>query len=249
MAFSGRKLFYSIGLLLAAHCTAWCQTPSHIMLGYTEEIDAKQVKLWKSVNLSEYTGSYGFGESEAEWELIVLQVDSFLTFQAISHYWGKDAKSFLRKVENFKKVPVQNGRFHVGDLTGYFAVYMEDGKSRKGIVLTGKIVNATSSKDSGEFGPKDPYDLNETFSGKYPQLSYKIIDDAWLKSQSKDDLQLMRNEILARYGMRFQQGGKMFNYFSKQEWYVPQHDNVLTLLTEIEKRNLEKIQRIEKNNP
>lgn len=79
-----------------------------------------------------------------------------------------------------------------------------------------------------------------------PQLSYKIMDDAWLRSQSKDDLQLMRNEILARYGMRFQKGGKMFNYFSKQDWYQPQLDNVMGLLTEIEKRNLEKIQLFEK---
>ncbi|WMJ75531.1 YARHG domain-containing protein [Cytophagaceae bacterium ABcell3] len=55
-----------------------------------------------------------------------------------------------------------------------------------------------------------------------------------------EDLDIMRNEIFADYGLRFQTE-KWQQYFNKQEWYAPAYDNVDHLLTEIDKHNIQTI--------
>ncbi len=56
----------------------------------------------------------------------------------------------------------------------------------------------------------------------------------------------MRNEIFARYGMRFNRSGKMYAHFIKKDWYNPCRDNVSQWLTDIEKKNIAKIALLEK---
>jgi hypothetical protein len=55
-----------------------------------------------------------------------------------------------------------------------------------------------------------------------------------------DDLDLMRNEIFAEYGLRFKTD-KWRNYFSAQPWYRPRYDDVNDKLTEIDKHNIQLI--------
>ena len=57
----------------------------------------------------------------------------------------------------------------------------------------------------------------------------------------------MRNEIFARYGYIFKEGGEMEKYFKSQDWYTPEHKNVNDFLTEIEKENLKLIREVEAN--
>jgi hypothetical protein len=242
--------FISVLLLLLAHA-AWSQSPKYIY--ETEEgqqINEKNVKLWPVKSLQEYVGCYHFGLSEAEWTLVVLKVDSHLIFQAFSGGWGADEKGnqlWISHIETFDAVALNGTRFRAGYLQGFFALYVESGKQpEQGIVLTNQDVSRTAPGDSAEYGGKSKMALNEFFSGKYPQLSYKVMDDTWLSLKSKEELQIMRNEIYARYGFRFVKGGKMDVYFRKQHWYSPQKDNVNDLLNEIERRNIEKILRLEK---
>lgn len=42
---------------------------------------------------------------------------------------------------------------------------------------------------------------------------------------------------------------KQYEHFSKMEWYRPYRDDAGPCLTEIEKRNLQKIEKWEKKNP
>ena len=226
------------------------QTPKFVYVGQEgEQINEKQVKLWPAASLDEYVGVYNFGESEGEWIMLVLKVDSHLIFQAYSGFWGKtdrDKDAWVRKAENLKSAPVQKGRFAAGKLKGFFATYTDD-KVYKGMVLTGEVGNAVASADTAEFGYKSKGPFKDHFYyGEYPQLTYQLMEDAWFKSKTKDELQLMRNEIFARYGMRFNKGGKMYVHFIKEDWYQPRLDNVTALLNEIEKRNLEKIRQYEK---
>jgi hypothetical protein len=61
----------------------------------------------------------------------------------------------------------------------------------------------------------------------------------WLSNHlTIEDLDLMRNEIYADYGLKFKTT-KWQQYFSKQPWYKPSYDNVDHLLTETDKKNLE----------
>lgn len=50
-------------------------------------------------------------------------------------------------------------------------------------------------------------------------------------------LDIMRNEIFAEYGYIFK-SEKWSNYFRKIEWYKPEHNNVDSLLNDIEKENV-----------
>lgn len=57
---------------------------------------------------------------------------------------------------------------------------------------------------------------------------------------SVEDLDIMRNEIFARYGLKFKTE-KWQKYFSTKPWYKPQSDNVDSKLTDIEKHNIQVI--------
>jgi hypothetical protein len=57
---------------------------------------------------------------------------------------------------------------------------------------------------------------------------------------SPEDLDLMRNEIYAEYGLKFKTD-KWKKYFSQQDWYQGRYDNVDDKLTETDKHNIQVI--------
>ena len=59
----------------------------------------------------------------------------------------------------------------------------------------------------------------------------------------------MRNEVFARYGFIFNDGGKMDTYFNLLSWYSPQHKNVDAFLTPLEKMNIALIEKLENKQP
>lgn len=72
---------------------------------------------------------------------------------------------------------------------------------------------------------------------------YPIL--AFTDHLSLEDLEYMRNEIYARHGFKFkdQAWAKTFAIYS---WYKPKRSNVNSLLTPVEKQNLELIKQVEK---
>jgi hypothetical protein len=62
---------------------------------------------------------------------------------------------------------------------------------------------------------------------------------------SIEDLDLMRNEIFADYGYKFQTE-KWQKYFGEKSWYKPLYDDVNDMLTEIDKANVKTILRVKK---
>ena len=86
-------------------------------------------------------------------------------------------------------------------------------------------------------------EYNQT-TGKYTYTSQKLLTDDDVKNMSQTDLRIMRNEIYARHGLIFQ-SAEMKNYFSSQPWYTPQYDNVIDMLSYIEKNNIALIKRYE----
>jgi hypothetical protein len=57
------------------------------------------------------------------------------------------------------------------------------------------------------------------------------------------DLDIMRNEIFAAYGYKFN-SEKWIKYFQGKDWYSPQYENVDEMLTETDKHNIELILRV-----
>ncbi len=67
-----------------------------------------------------------------------------------------------------------------------------------------------------------------------------VLNTTWLARFPKEELRLMRNEILARHGWRFQ-SKDLQEHFSKQPWYKPVSDNSSVVLNDLEQTNLEMI--------
>ncbi len=81
-------------------------------------------------------------------------------------------------------------------------------------------------------------------SGKFPQATERLLVLADLSNLSKEDMKIMRNEIFARHGYIFKTL-EMKSYFGAQSWYHGQYDDVTTMLSEIEKQNVELIKQNE----
>ena len=98
----------------------------------------------------------------------------------------------------------------------------------------------TQEKDSATQNNKE---YNQS-TGKYPYTSERLLTDDDVRNISQADLRIMRNEIYARHGLIFQ-SADMKNYFSAQSWYTPKFDNVIDMLSAIEKNNIALIKRYE----
>ena len=81
-------------------------------------------------------------------------------------------------------------------------------------------------------------------SGSYPQASERFLSNGDVVNLNKYQLKIMRNEIFARHGYIFKTP-EMKSYFSQQTWYHGQYDNVNSMLSNIEKRNVELIKKYE----
>ena len=78
--------------------------------------------------------------------------------------------------------------------------------------------------------------------GRFPETSVRPIPPNSLSTLSAADLTLMGNEIYARHGQIFTAGGRMYNHFKNQGWYMPSVYNVLPMLSALEQSNIAIIQ-------
>ena len=80
---------------------------------------------------------------------------------------------------------------------------------------------------------------------KYPQSSARILSFSELKELSYDAISRMKNEILAQHGYIF--SNKVIQkQFNKEGWYEAKHSNVEDQLTKIERINVTKLQKLER---
>jgi cbb3-type cytochrome oxidase subunit 3 len=86
---------------------------------------------------------------------------------------------------------------------------------------------------------------NNSIPGRFPESSTRYLSSDEIRTLSKYDLKIMRNEIFARHGYIFQTDD-MKDYFRSQEWYSPRYADVNSFLTSIEKKNIDLIKYFEK---
>ena len=90
--------------------------------------------------------------------------------------------------------------------------------------------------------------IRNGLDGKYTDVSNYFLKEDDLESFSNDELKIMRNEIFARNGYIFKEGGEMNNYFMNENWYKPKLKNVDANLTQLEKYNIQLIRKVENRN-
>lgn len=86
----------------------------------------------------------------------------------------------------------------------------------------------------------------KALEGELPSnlLCNTLLNAAYLDFFSKEELRLMRNEILARHGYNFQ-SKDLKDYFGQKSWYKPAKNNSGIKLNIIEQTNVELIKTIE----
>jgi hypothetical protein len=211
-----------------------------------DTLEIKSIHKWSADNAAAYNGIYHFGESEAELDMLVIGYDSGLVVQLFRNDWGKvdgeKGEFWRKKAEVFRKLNLTGNKFVSGYEFGYFVTYGKE----KGLLWGGNPDRIIT--DTMEYGARESGDLTQFWffqEGDYPELSLKIQGDDYFNNRTKEQLQVMRNEIYARYGQRFVKGGAMYAWFSKKKWYRPFRDNVQECLTAIELRNIAAIKKYE----
>lgn len=93
--------------------------------------------------------------------------------------------------------------------------------------------------------PTNNLKKEKTDCGYYPYLSTRKISADELDGTPFEDLRLMRNEIFMRHGLIFK-SADLKSYFSKFPCYNPRYDDVTSMLSDIEKHNINIIKGNEK---
>jgi hypothetical protein len=251
--FSIKQLLFTVFVLPTT--VAFGQIPKYLFNEVTEESYNPKDFTSKKKSLKERVGIYQFGESEGEWEFVLLQnKDSFIV-QIFNGNWGQDLiskqEAWLSNCKTFNNVSIQGNKIFFGNYSGLFAEEKFKGKISKALLLfCNPIEGRNYGKDSAQVGSFNYQSSIENFyqrdtTNDYHKLSIQILDDAYFKSKTKSDLKIMRNTIYARYGLVFQKGGEMETYFRKKDWYKPHLKDVSTCLTTIEIQNLRTITKLE----
>lgn len=122
------------------------------------------------------------------------------------------------------------------------------------------ILDASKVNLGHDISPDNDVRTNETghFQSHGVFFEQKILGDffyASTDSLKENDLRfippsillLIRNEIFARHGYKFK-NKELLDYFKNKSWYTPRYDKVDTLLTDIEKYNINVLLSYEKKN-
>ena len=211
-------------------------------IGGVENIDDDKVSEWHVSKKSEYQGVYKLGYSEWESFLVIIVTDDHIVAQIKRGQWSKASNplDWVMTYQTLNDVRIEGSLFYSKEFNGQFSIY-DDGKNKqKGF----KRLETSDLHKKYEFG--DWYgELDSYFSGIYPQVSMRLLGKSELDTLTKEELQLARNEIFARYGYRFIQGGKMDSHFKVQSWYKGYHKDINSWVTLIERANIELIKQLE----
>lgn len=75
--------------------------------------------------------------------------------------------------------------------------------------------------------------------------SADLLTTADVENLTKPELSILRNLIFARHGYTFSSAA-FRNYFERNEWYIPYKKDIRSDLTDLEKKNADKLKSYEK---
>lgn len=211
-----------------------------------EQIDVDNILTWNVDISEEYEGTYFFGFSEMESQITVSIAEGLVCVQLRRYEWMDDESGehpdWVPIYENYTNVSIKGNKFYSDQSNGEFVLYNDE----KGLKLDNPPFQMG---DDGEYeiGLSGNEEKSNFYYGKYTETIFEIIEEDVLKAMSLDELQIVRNEIFARYGYIFKARGKMANYFNKQDWYRGLYKDVDDYITEIERMNIVNIQEVERS--
>ena len=184
-------------------------------------------------------GVYRFGDTEPYSQLIIITTGPQVVAQLRTGYWAKPnvwEKTYL----NLTNVKIVDEKLSSEEYSGEFIFYDEEDELTRGLRLEDfpKKQNVSVGKRISS--------IKTFFEGSYPYTSIRLLSRLELQSMpSRNELKLMRNEIFARYGYKFEPNGRMDKHFAEKPWYLPEHEDVTPFLTDIEVQNVNQIKSTE----
>ncbi|MBI1183122.1 YARHG domain-containing protein [bacterium] len=211
-------------------------------------IEEDRISEWIVDDVSTYLGTYYFGLSEMESTCILKMADNTLLFtvkQNGSEFYGPDGSfaGWKTVIDTYTNVRIVNNMFYSDETNGKFVLY-DDGEIMNRC-LNLNIPPCDVYDGEYELGVYHETNTNSSVVGEYPLTSIEIISPSKLATMTLDQLKIMRNEIFARHGYIFIQGGEMDSYFRKKAWYKAKLESVDHLLSDVEKYNIQNILKIE----
>ena len=187
-------------------------------------------------------GVYRFGNLEKQSDLIIITTGPQPIAQLKSGYWFEPGV-WKNTYRNLKNVRIENDKFLSTEYIGEFVFYEKRGELIKGLrIQKSGTGNLGSDSDVG----KRVGSIAEYYQGDYPYTSTRVLSRLEIENMSsRSELKLMRNEIFARYGHKFEPNGRMDQHFSNKNWYQPQYEDVTAFLTDIEIQNVNQVKNTE----
>ncbi|MDX1653126.1 MAG: YARHG domain-containing protein [Brumimicrobium sp.] len=192
---------------------------------------------WNQKEIKSYFGIYAFGYSEGEYSVRVYGDDTLQIAQIHKYTWNEEG--WVDTFILLSNVRIEGNKFYADETNGKFVRFKFEGNKEKALLLEDPFGYAFH--EGGELGSR----WDASLDGKYLLASVRPLSLEELKQFTNEELSIMRNEIFARYGYKFREGGKMWKYFSQFDWYRPTYQDVDLFLTEIEKINIDRIRQIE----
>jgi len=210
------------------------------------EVDFSTVSMVEDVQMADFQGSYHFGESEGESQLMILFSNGKLF--ACSKYYEWQQDGFHEKVDR-QKVDFVDGKIKIGKVL--YELYQCTETTYLTLEKGEKVLVSHHYEDSPEnvfhyIQINSGTDI-EPRKGRFPETSFVKLTEADLSGYSAHELKIMRNEIFARNGYTFKQGGEMESYFLKTDWYNAVQKQKEVVLSDIEKHNVALLLQLEKN--
>jgi hypothetical protein len=187
-------------------------------------------------------GVYRFGNLGKQSDLIIITTGPEPIAQLKSRYWV-EPDVWKNTYRNLKNVRIEDDKLFSTEYIGEFVFYEKRGELIKGLrIQKSGAGNLGSDSDVG----KRVGSIAEYYEGDFPYTSTRILSKLEIENMSsRSELKLMRNEIFARYGHKFEPNGRMDQHFTNKNWYQPQHEDVTAFLTDIEIKNVNQIKNTE----
>ena len=201
--------------------------------------------------------------NETEWDAQKLNIARFKE-QLIGEFEQKGSPSELiiewdKIIDNSVPANYEVETFN-GLVMGYITVVPDDAKRGHRLQGTWEIISTldgfilcglTFNEDSG-WWERDGINYIEYYKSNpdVPRFAYTsttLLNDKQFRKMKKSTLRIMRNEIMARHGYRFQ-SKDLQEYFPSMPWYKPAASNDEVKLSFIEQLNVELIKAVE-NDP
>lgn len=208
---------------------------SFTFIKISAQMASSNTKPWTVNNKLEYTGTYHFGTSD----FVLSYTNGTFEAKIINSQLNEDATARIEKREPVSNIRIEGNTFYSNKTKGEFVIFKNDATERFGL----KVYEPWNDKKDIEIGKLTS--TPKRYIGNYPYTSFRELTTTDLKYISKSDLQIMRNEIYARYGHIFTAGGIMDTHFKKQSWYKCEYSDATFLLTSIEKNNIKIIKQVE----